>query len=74
MWIYKSPIGNIYIKYIPSDKKYGMFYDGVCWEACDTPEAQADDVRAHVTGCSDLDCLDGTVTDCPLSLSEWEKC
>lgn len=74
MWKYRSPIGNIYIKYIPSEQKYGMFYNDTCWEACDTPGAEADNVYLHCTGCHDWDKLDGTVSDCPSNLSDWEKC
>ena len=41
MWLYKSPIGNIYIKKL-SNGLYGMIYNGTVWEACDTPIAEAD--------------------------------
>lgn len=27
MWLYRSPIGNIYIKKLP-DGRYGMLYNG----------------------------------------------
>lgn len=74
MWKYDSPIGTIYIKYIPSERRYGMYYDGVCWEACNTPHAEADNVYMHCTGCYEWDRLGGTVLDCPTDLSGWEKC
>ena len=51
-----------------------MYYDGVCWEACNTPQAEADNVYMHCTGCYEWDRLDGTVLDCPTDLSGWEKC
>lgn len=73
MWEYNSPIGPIYIKYLPREKRYGMFYDGTCWESCVTPEAEADNVYMHCTGCYEWDKLDGEVFDAPSDLSEWEK-
>lgn len=74
MWKYNSPIGTLYIKHIPSERLYGFFYDGICWEACDTPQAEADNIYMHCTGCNDWDSLDGKVFDCPTDLSGWEKC
>lgn len=74
VWKYLSTIGPIYIKYIPALNRYGMFYDGECWETCPTPQAEADNVYMHCTGCYEWDKLDGTVLDCPTDLSGWEKC
>ncbi len=74
MWKYNSPIGPLYIKYIPSDRTYGFFYNNVCWEASTSPEAEADNIYMHCTGCYDWDSLDGKVPDCPTDLSEWERC
>lgn len=61
MWKYNSPIGTIYIRYLPDKDRYGLFYDGICWESCTTPEQEAGNVYAHSTGCYDWDILDGTV-------------
>lgn len=72
MWIYRSPIGNIFIKRL-SDGTYGMIYNNVVWEACDTPQAEADNVYMKVTGCSDWDSSDVPSSDIPTDLSEWEK-
>lgn len=72
MWLYRSPIGNIYIKKL-SNGLYGMIYNNTVWEACDTPIAEADNVYMHSTGCSDWDCFDTTNVDVPRDLSEWEK-
>lgn len=72
MWKYDSPIGPIYIKYFPKEKMYGMVYNNVCWEGCSTPQAEANNVYMHCTGCPDWDLLDGEVEDAPSDLSEWE--
>ena len=71
MWVYHSPIGNLYIVKLPNGR-YGLKYDGTIWESCSTPEAEADNVYCHVTGCWDWDQLDGKV-DGPTDLSEWER-
>lgn len=73
MWRYISPIGVICIKYLPEHSAYGTIYDGIVWETCDNPQASADNVYCHCTGCLDWDLLDGTVLDVPTDLSEWEK-
>lgn len=73
MWQYNSPIGLLTIKYFPEEDMYGLMYEGICWEMCDSPEAEAANVYAHVTGCDDWDRLVGTVPDCPSSLGEWVK-
>ena len=71
MWVYHSPIGNIFIKQL-SDGTYGMEYNGTIWESAKTPQIEADNVFCHVTGCSEWDSLDGTILDTPTDLSEWE--
>ncbi len=72
MWLYRSPIGNIYIKKLP-DGRYGMLYNGTIWESCDTPIAEADNVYMQVTGCSDWDLFDASNIDVPCDLYEWEQ-
>lgn len=72
MWLYKSPIGNIYIQHLP-DGRYGMVHDGTIWESCDTPQAEADNVYVQVTGCADWDMCDTSNVVIPSDLSEWEK-
>lgn len=71
MWLYRSPIGNIYIKKLENGL-YGMVYNGTVWEACDTPQAEANNVYLQVTGCSDWDLCDITGKDVPSGLSEWD--
>ncbi|MCD7919498.1 MAG: hypothetical protein LUG45_05395 [Clostridiales bacterium] len=71
MWVYRSPIGNLYIQRQP-DGSYGLLYHGTVWESCSTPEAQADDVYLHVTNCWEWDKLSGKVANVPRDLSEWE--
>lgn len=72
MWRYKSPIGNIYIKRL-SDGSYGMIYNETVWETCDTPQAEADNVYMHATGCNAWDLLDTSGINVPNDLSEWER-
>ncbi len=69
-WKYHSPIGTLYIVEL-EDGTFGFKYKGTIWEACDTPEAQADDVFQHVTQCNDWDSLPPSSFD-PSDLSEWE--
>lgn len=71
-WLYNSPIGPIYIVHL-DDGRYGMVYNGTVWESCDTPQAQADNVRSQVTGCSDWDLYNCAGCFVPQSLDEWEK-
>ncbi len=74
MWKYDSPIGTLYIKYLPNEKLYGFYFDGTCWEYCDTPQAEANNVYLHCTGCTEWDRLLGQVPDCPDNLSGWTQC
>lgn len=74
MWKYDSPIGTLFIKFIPTENRYGFFYNDICWESCDTPQAEASNVYMHFTGCAEWDNLYGQVLDCPTDLSGWEKC
>lgn len=50
-----------------------MIHNGTVWEACDTPQAEADNVYMHCTGYSDWDMFDTRGIDVPRDLSEWEK-
>lgn len=72
MWIYRSPIGVLYIKQMPNGK-YGLCYDSDCYGFYENPVQAADDVYTHVTGCYEWDILDGKVPDEPTDLGEWEK-
>jgi hypothetical protein len=72
MWLYKSPIGNIYIKRL-ANGRYGMIYNGIVWESCDTPQAEADNVYMQSTGCSNWDMYDSANDIVPTDLSEWER-
>lgn len=71
MWKYDSPIGPLYIKRL-NNGRYGLIYDGTVWESCHTPQAEADNVYMHCTGCYEWDSLDGHVPDVPVDLGEWE--
>ena len=72
MWLYRSPIGKIYIKKL-SDGSYGMIYNGTVWEACDTPEAEADNVYMQATGCTAWDLYNINGIQVPQDLKEWEE-
>lgn len=72
MWVYKSPIGRIYIKQLP-DGRFGMVYEETVWESCSTPQDQADNVYMQVTGCAKWDMYDATNVLVPSDLSEWER-
>lgn len=72
MWLYRSSIGNIYIKQLP-DGRYGMIHNNVVWESCDSPQAEADNVYMQCTNCSTWDNLDTTNVNVPSDLSEWER-
>lgn len=67
MWVYHSSIGELRI--VPTaGGRFGFFFDDVLWESCPTPQAQADDVYCHATGCTAWDlCKELGPTD----LSEW---
>ncbi len=68
-WLYKSKIGNLYI--VPlKNGTFGLMHNNIIWESSYTPEDEAENVRAHVTGCDAWDSLDGKV-DPPSDLSEW---
>lgn len=73
MWHYKSEIGDIYIKKL-RDGRYGMEYVGIIWDACNTPQAVADNVYMQMTGCDKWDSHEPTPFGCiPPDLSEWEE-
>ena len=65
---YRSPVGILKIVRQP-DGTFGLCHNETVWEACDTPQAEADNVFCHVTGCDEWDsCPDAGPSD----LSEWE--
>lgn len=72
MWKYESPIGNIYIQKLP-DGLFGMVFNNVVWEACDTAQTEADNIFMQCTGCSQWDMCDTSHAMVPHDLSEWEK-
>ena len=66
MWVYDSPIGPLYIVRT-DDAQYGFLYDGIIWEACPTPQIEADNVYCRATGCAAASDLE----ELPHDLSEW---
>lgn len=71
MWKYESPIGPLYIKKL-NNGHYGFIYDNTVWDSCPSPQAVADNIYMHCTGCFDWDSLDGHVPNVPTDLTEWE--
>ena len=69
-WKYHSPIGTLYIIEL-NDGTFGFEYNGVIWETCDTPEAEADNIFLHVTACQAWDSLQPSPSD-PSDLTEWD--
>lgn len=72
LWVYKSPIGPLYIRRLPNST-YGLIYNGIVWESSNTPEEQADDVYMQCTGCFEWDSFNDSQYYVPKDLSEWEK-
>jgi hypothetical protein len=72
MWLYRSPIGNIYIVPLPNGR-FGMLYNDIIWESCHSPQSEADNIYMQCTGCSDWDMYDTSNTIVPSELSQWEK-
>ena len=66
MWGYNSPIGPLYI--VPTDDgQFGLLYNGIIWEACPTPQIEADNVYCCATGCTEI----SNLKELPHDLSEW---
>lgn len=66
MRVYNSPIGPLYI--VPTDDgQFGLLYNGIIWEACPTPQIEADNVYCCATGCTEI----SNLKELPHDLSEW---
>lgn len=72
MWIYNSPIGRFTIKQL-SNGRYGLFYSDELYGSWHSPQAAADEIYTHTTGCNRWDTLDGQIDDVPTYISEWIK-
>ena len=70
MWVYNSPIGAIRI-FMVSSGRYALEIAGIVYGSYHSPEAAADDVYMHATGCAEWDMLSGKVPGEPTDLSEW---
>lgn len=73
LYYYKSPIGPMYIKYDQSKGNYLLIINGIDYGHYQSPDAAADDVFCHSTGCFEWDKLDGSMIDVPTSIAEWDK-
>lgn len=71
MWVYRSPIGPIYI--LKSGGRFVISYNGDYYGGYQSVVAAADDVYTFSTGCSEWDLLCGTVEP-PTDIHEWIKC
>ena len=72
MWVYHSPIGDLIIKRW-TNGKYVLLYDNERYGFWASPQAVADEVYTHSTGCTEWDLLDCQVEDEPSDLSEWQR-
>lgn len=72
MWIYHSPVGDLVIKQLPNGK-YALLHNGEMYGFWRSPQAAAEDVYTHATGCSNWDLLDCQIDNAPVDLTEWEK-
>ena len=66
MWVYDSPIGPLYIVLTEADQ-YGFLYNGILWEACPTPQIEADNVYGRAPGGAAA----SNLKELPHDLSEW---
>lgn len=69
MWTYHSPIGKMLIQR-QKNGRYCLVLNNERYGSWHSPDAAADDVCHHATGCSDWDLLDGQVNP-PADLSGW---
>lgn len=72
LYIYKSSIGLIAIKFDKNVNKLALWINDDCYGFYTSKAAAADDVAQFETGCYDWDCLYGTATY-PRDIREWEK-
>lgn len=71
MWIYRSPIGLLWIVRLSDGICYFMFgNDDTAWTGHADPKVVADDVFCHATGCPQWD---NSSISGPNDLSEWER-
>lgn len=73
MYFYKSPIGPMVIKFDSSVRKYLLIINEIGYGHFTSPQAAADDVYMHSTGCDEWDELDGEINNVPTDIYEWEK-
>ncbi len=71
MWLFRSPIGKIYIKKL-STHKFGLLFDDTLWDVCNDPHILADNVYMQCTGCTEWDTCNTLGLDVPTDLSQWE--
>ncbi len=71
MWYYHSPIGVMKI----FQSNSGRFILEILGERFfyHSPQAAADDVYCHTTGCYEWDSLDGSVLDVPSGIRDWDS-
>lgn len=72
MWCYNSSVGIMKI-YLSSNQRYILEICDEIYGSYHSPQAAADDVYNHATGCYEWDSLDCCVPDVPSGLSEWES-
>lgn len=73
MWKYESPIGNMYILIHPGTSRYTVKFNNQYFGSYSTPQKAAGDVACFCIGYDDWDSLDGSISDYPSDLSDWER-
>lgn len=72
MYVYKSPVGIMVIRYDKSINKWVLTINETYNDYHDSKISAANNVYMHVTGYSEWDELDGIV-DAPENIYEWSK-
>jgi hypothetical protein len=72
LFVYRSPIGLIVIKYDSNVNRFALIINDVCYGHYASAVAAADDVYCHVTGGYEWDVLDGEIL-APSDIYEWEQ-
>lgn len=73
MFVYNSPIGIMKIGIDKNVGKYVLAIGNTIYGHYPNALLAADDVYTHSTGCYDWDKLDGTISDVPTDIYEWEE-
>lgn len=74
MWIHKTSVGTLKIKYDSKVKKYALLLNDECSGYYSSPEAAADDVSTQHSGFDEIDNLPSDeIDDFSNNLGSWEE-